>query len=135
MQPHTLRPRHQLHLECKPFTLRGLNNPHNRFLLIQPKAPRQITHPRRQQEIRKDICSLRCQFPLRIPPVYTADHLRVQPLWRIAPISRTCDDIRVRRGLDLNHVWDELWVVGEVGVHDDHVVPCYVLEAVDVGGS
>jgi hypothetical protein len=124
---HRLGPHHHLHLERIPLALGTEHDLLQHLLLVQPKAPREITHPRPQDRIRKEIRPPAHQLPLQIPAVHAA----------VAGIARARDDIiaAVRRQLLLprDHLRDELGVVRKVGVHDDDEVAGRELQAVHVG--
>ena len=123
--PHPLCPNHHLHLESITLTLRLTNNPLQHPPLIQPKTPRQITHPRPQHRIRKQIRPPTNQLPLQIPPIHPS----------IPRIPRPSNDIIIPLFLLCNHLGDEFRVVREIGVHYYHVGPRGVFETVDVGGA
>lgn len=129
LEPHRLGPHHHLHLETIPLALRTVDDLLQHTLLVQPEAPRQITHTRHKHNIRDQVRRPRCELPEQIPPIHPA-------LDAIAAcIPRARDDVCVRLLLDANHLGNELGVVAEVRIHDDDIVAAHVLQPVHVCGS
>jgi hypothetical protein len=122
---HGLGAHHHLHLERVALALCLLDDPLQHFLLVQPKATSEITHTRPQHCVGEQIRASAHKLPLQVPAIHAA----------VASISRTRDDVVVLLLLHTNHVGNEFGVVREVGVHDDNIVSCRELQAVDVGGS
>lgn len=117
-----LRPYHHLHLKAVAFALRAVNHIIQHRLLIQPERARKIRHSRLQDGICEQIRTSRHKFALQVPAIHSS----------ITRISRPSHDIVVRLLLPLDHLRDELGMVREVGIHDDHEVARRILQTVDV---
>ena len=122
-ETHCLRSNHHLHLKCISFTLCLTYHSLQYLPLVEPKTPSQIAYSWVQDSIGKQIGSSRNKFPLEIP---TEDPT-------ISCIARPCNDIVIPALLDADHRREELWMMGEIGVHNDHKCTGSISQTMDIG--
>lgn len=126
---HRLRANHHLHLEAVALALGVENNLLQHRLLVQTEAPSQIADAGHEHHVRNQIGSARGELAEQIPAVDATLNVSA------ASVASSGNNVGVGLLLDPDHFGNELGVVAEVGIHDDHVVASAVVETVDVGSA
>lgn len=120
---------HHFHLETVSLTLCACNDLLQNGLLVQTEATGQITNSGHQHNIGDQVGGTRSELSEKIPTVDTS--------LNIATVRITCtsNNVGVVLFLDANHFGDELGVVAEVGVHDNHKVTGCEFQTMNVSRS
>merc|ERR1719180_110243 len=117
------RPDHHFHLEDVAFGHCCSYQPLQNLFSVQSEAACEVRDAGSQEKLCHKIGSSRYYLPFQVPSIDST----------IASIASASDNIKVAFLLLQDELRDELWVVAQVGVHDDDVVARGVLDPMHIG--